>query len=502
MTKINKKWFIVASVFLILAGYFGFKMVFNRTSNNYITEKAVKGEVLQEISETGNVKATESINLGFKNTGRIERINVVVGSDVKKGDIIAKIETSQLSAQLQDAKAALVVANSQRDKLLNGPIFEDIKISEDAKNSAQQDLDNSYGDALSSLNDAYIKIYNSYTTVNSIENSYFGAYDQQGIKVQDSKNKINEDTTVLKSYLDKVKISDNRNDIDSALSQATISLSNTADSLKIIRDVCDEGIYYYSVSSADKSSIDTQRGNINTALASINDTKQTINSYKIAFQKKENELILKKAPARQEDISVFNAQVSQAEARINLLEQQISDNYLRSPIDGKVTKINNDPGEIALANDFAISMLSNNPFQIKADIYEQDIVNVKVDDSVIINLIAFPDDTLLGKVVLINPAEKIVDNIVYYEVTIDFPNRLEGIKSGMTADIVIETNKKEDVLIIPKNAVEKINGKDFVQILTSGKVESREIVIGLKGNYYYEVISGVNEGDEIIIGTK
>ena len=53
---------------------------------------------------------------------------------------------------------------------------------------------------------------------------------------------------------------------------------------------------------------------------------------------------------------------------------------------------------------------------------------------------------------MIDPAEKIVDNVVYYEVTIDFSNQAEGIKSGMTADIVIETNKKDNVLMIPKNS--------------------------------------------------
>src|SRR3989344_5685773 len=120
MIKIKKKWFIAAVLVLMVIGYFGVKIFFKKDTDSYITEKISKGEVLQEILETGSAKATDNISLSFKSTGKIERINVNVGDNVKPGDILAKMETSQLSAQLRDAKAALIIATSQRDKLLKG----------------------------------------------------------------------------------------------------------------------------------------------------------------------------------------------------------------------------------------------------------------------------------------------------------------------------------------------------------------------------------------------
>lgn len=207
MIKIKKKWIVIIVIALMVVGYFSFSPLFKNKTDGYITEKASKGEVLQEVSETGSVKATDNINLSFKSSGRIESINVNVGDNVKPGDILAKIEISQLLIQLKDARAALVVANSQQDKLLNGSTFEDVKITEDTRNSAQQDLNNEYGDALALLDDAYIKIYNSFTAVNSIQSSYFSTSDQEGIKVQNSKSIINESMTDVKSYLDKAKAS-------------------------------------------------------------------------------------------------------------------------------------------------------------------------------------------------------------------------------------------------------------------------------------------------------
>jgi multidrug efflux pump subunit AcrA (membrane-fusion protein) len=124
-------------------------------------------------------------------------------------------------------------------------------------------------------------------------------------------------------------------------------------------------------------------------------------------------------------------------------------------------------------------------------------------DTAKITLVAFPKQTFEGKVLSIDPAEKIVDNVVYYEVTIDFPNQPNDVKSGMTADIVIETNKKDSVLRVPKNAIENVDGKNIVQVIVNkDKIENRQITTGLEGNDYYEVVSGLSEGDTIIVGKK
>jgi multidrug efflux pump subunit AcrA (membrane-fusion protein) len=116
--------------------------------------------------------------------------------------------------------------------------------------------------------------------------------------------------------------------------------------------------------------------------------------------------------------------------------------------------------------------------------------------------VAFPKQTFEGRVLSIDPAEKIVDNVVYYQVTIDFPDQPMGIRSGMTADIVIETEKKQDILRVAKSAVEVVDGAETVRVVKNGKIENRKITIGLAGDEYLEIISGLNEGDQVIVGIK
>jgi HlyD family secretion protein len=477
--KIKKSWVIIALVVIIIIAWFVARALLKNPIEGYITENVVLGDVVQEISETGSVKATQDLGLGFKVVGRISRVNVAIGDTVKKGDVLAELDSSQIAAQLQSARAALNYTTNQ----YTGGVA-----------AAKDNLQSAYNSAINTLNDAYTKTYNAYSAVVSVQRDYFLMLDQSGIKVAGAKDDINQNAQDMKEYLDNTKTNSG---IDAAISKSLINLDNVLNDLTIVRDQCDMGSYYYSVSSTDKAAIDTQKTYINTAKTSITTAQSTINSYKIALQRAED---LTSNSGSTED--VMGSQVEQAQANVDALQSQLSDNYLRSPIDGIITQVNIKRGQTISLSQPVINLLSTEPFQIKVDIYEQDIVNVKVGQDVKIDLVAFPKQTFKGKVLSIDPAETIVDNVIYYKVTIEFPNQPEGVKSGMTADIVVEANKKENVLRVPKNGVENIDGKEFVQIIKDKKIENREIVTGLEGNDYYEVISGLQSGDVIVTGKQ
>lgn len=492
--KIKIKWIIIGVVVILIAGYFMSGSLFKDPLAAYVTEKVSAGEVVQSISETGSVKATESASLSFKSTGRIARINVSVGDNVRKGDILAELDSGQSFAQLQSAKASLEEARQEYDKLLNGLTLGDIKTYQNAVDSAQNDLQSAYDSAKNTLNDAYTKIYNSLTTVVSMQAVYFIGADQAQLKVSDSVNDINQNMQRF--------VGSTQDAIDVGLLNMASALDRVYNDLQSIREQCDQGVYYARVSTADKASLDTQKGYINTASASITSAKESISAYKVALQKAKDNLALKTAGPRQEDINIYRSQMQQAEANVNLYQSQLGDIYLTSPMNAQIIEIDAKRGEIVSFSNSIINLLSLDPFEIKVNIYEQDIVNVKQDDEVKIDLVAFPRQTFLGRVISIDPAEKIVDNVVYYEVTIDFGQQPELIRSGMTADIVIETNKKDNVLRVSKNAVENLDGKDIVQVAVNKKIETREIVLGLEGDDYYEVVLGLSAGELIVTGKK
>jgi HlyD family secretion protein len=464
--KIKIKYIVIIVILILIAWIFVLPNFFKSPIDGFITEKVSKGNVLQEISESGNVKATDAFNLGFKSVGKVAHIYVAVGDVVKKGEVLASLDSTQISAQLQAAKASLNYTTNQYD---SGVV------------AAKDNLQSAYNSATNTLNDSYTKIYNAYNAVIDLVNTYYNTADQEGIKVTEAKSNIQQNMQNAKLSLDNATTN---LAIDTAVSNILVNLDKVYNDLKIIRDQCDIGIYYSKVSSTYKTSIDTQKTNINTAIANVTASQASINAYKIALQKAQD------------------SQIEQAQANVDLYQSQLQDFYLRAPMDGTITQVNIKKGETVSMGQPAITLLSTNPFQIKVYIYEQDIVNVKVGQDVKIDLVAFPKQTFNGKVLLIDPAETIIDNIIYYQVTIDFPNQPENIKSGMTADITIQTAKKENVLRVTKNAIQNIEGQDIVQIVVEKQIKDQKIVTGLEGNDYYEILSGLLEGDIVVIGKK
>lgn len=412
-----------------------------------------------------------------------------MGDAVGPWQSLAKIETTQLQIQLQEAEAALSIAQAKLDKLLAGSSAEEIQLSKTV-------LANAYQDAINYLDNANLKAQDTFLVISTIQRTYFTGNDQEGLNVRENKARINEAKDKIESFVEEIQSSPTNEKIDQGLPAAEDNLKTIIDCLINIRDIINGNpIYRDTVSSTDKTSLDTQISNINTA-------KSNLVSAEGAVKEAKDELSIEKASPRQEDVALYQAQVVQAEADVNLLKEQISDSTLRSPLAGTITKVDKRSGETiqpALV-DTVISLLPVNPFQIKVDIYEEDIVKVKVGDAAEIKLTAFSKQIFSGKVISIDPVEKLIEGIVYYEVQIDFQNPPPDLKPGMTADITIKTAQKENVLVVPETAVAEKNGVNTVQVLNGENLEEKEIEIGLKGNNdLIEVVSGLSEGDQVVI---
>ena len=458
-----KKTIIIIAVLIVF--FILYKVFSNGDNNSYILEEVSLGRVVQEVSETGTVNVSEQADLGFKTTGKIQKIYVKEGDKVLAGERLISLNVNDLALQLEEAQANLLIIKAERLDSEQG----------------------AYKDARNYLDDIYLKVYNAANFVNLLKRTYFDKNDPSCSAVVDSNYIIKKALKEIESYVNKVSLSSNNEDVDTALTEVNVSLLKMKESLKDIRDVT-EGVYHDIVSTTDKSTLDTHRLNINTAIANIATSQQTISNTKLLSQDNQDTL--------------YQAKIKQAEAKISLLQNQIQDSSLRSPAAGDIIKVFKKEGEIVSIGESLISFLPESALQIEVDIYEEDIVKVKIGDPVDIILVAFPDEKYMGQVVLINPAEKMIDGVVYYEVKINLAEEMEEIKPGMTADILIKTGEKDNVLVVSKKAVKKIDGKNIVKVLKNEQIEEREIQIGLKGEEFYEVLSGLEQGEQVIIGNN
>ena len=510
----NKKviFIVIILIIVVFSVYQGF---LKEKGSEYTLAEVVYGNVSQEVSETGQVQMGKAINLSFKNAGTIEKIYVQVGDKVWLGANLAKLNTSSLLIERHEAQASLEVAQAELNQLLEGATPEEIQVAKTTVDNAQialtdaqqdftEDLAQAYEDALNALDNAYLKGAGALATVTSIRKTYFYGNDQESLTVKARENNIDSLLSQVKEVIDNELV-------DTALTFMKNSLSDVADDLNIIRDMTEVANYANVVSTTNKTSLDTERLNINTALTSIVNAEQTITSTKItgqtslntaqgALKKAQDELTLKIAKPSQADIDLYQAQVKQAQAKNDLLDNQIWEATLRSPTQGQVIEINKRVGEMwqPSLTGAVMTLLPVSPYEIEVDIYEEDVVKVKLSDPVDIKMPAFPSQIFSGKVISIDPAEELVEGVVYYKVTVNFENPPQKTKPGMSADVTIKTAQKDGVLTIPGAAIEKKDDKVFVQILKDEKLEKIEIQIGLRGNDdMVEVVSGLTEGAQI-----
>ncbi len=298
----------------------------------------------------------------------------------------------------------------------------------------------------------------------------------------------------------RANISTARTNVNNAISSLTAS-THSIETQKIVNQTSlDEA--KAAVDSA-QSALDSAKKSLASVQASadakIRSAQNAVKSKEGALKQAKDELELKKAGPRPAEVSLYKAKVRQAQAEINLIQNQIRDSVLLAPEEGTITEVNGEVGEIVTPAKTFISIITVSNFEIKANISEVDIAKVKVGDKVRITFDALgTDKEFSGKVVKIDPAETVIAGVIYYKVTTMFVGESDLIKPGMTANLDITTAKKNNVIMIPFSALKEKDGRKYVQVLENGKVKDVFVEVGLKGDINVEVIKGLVEGQKVI----
>ncbi|MGB6872756.1 MAG: efflux RND transporter periplasmic adaptor subunit [Dehalococcoidia bacterium] len=194
-------------------------------------------------------------------------------------------------------------------------------------------------------------------------------------------------------------------------------------------------------------------------------------------------------------------------AKLNLesAELNLEKAVIVAPFDGVVADITITEGkEISTATlaTPAISLVDTSDIEMRGFIDEIDIAIVQLGQEANIILDALPDEEVEGRVAFISPAGTIRAGVVSYDTTITLENPVEELRDGMsaTAEIIIE--RRDDVLFIPNRAIRGTLENPMVVVLVDGQQEEREITLGLTDGINTEVLSGLQEGEKVILPTS
>lgn len=540
---------IVIGVLALGGGAFAFNQSRSRQAE-IKTEKVQRGSVEQIVTVSGTTKPARDIDLSFEVSGRVAQIQVAVGSKVTKGQTLISLSAADLRARVSEAFANEQGAAARLAELKRGSRPEELYVAEAKVASAEQALvdakDNqvkvtTQGDVeLQNLYDAVpALLYSAYNNVdNAVRNqvddffaddnfnpqlTFTSADSQAETDVEYQRKKLETTLATFKTLVDQ-QAADTTGRL-AALTTSTGYVAEVRTFLNRLNDTVNGPVGLSSSTLAIyKADLATARANTNTSITAVSAQQQAIaaknatnstaraaaaakiRDAETALTLAQRELSLTRAGTSAEVIRGQEATVAQLRAATAYQQSQVAKTVLVAPFAGVITKIQPDAGDVVAVNVPVISLLGEGKFTVEVNIAETDIAKVAIGDEAIATLDAYgPDVQFKATVASIDLAETLVEGVAAYKTTLQFIEEDERIRSGLTANIQIMADRRDNVLFVSSRQVTTRDGKHYVQLAkkqADGKVATSEveITLGLRGSDgRIEILSGLQEGDEIVV---
>ena len=374
----KKRFFILLGLLVAAGAVYYFFSSNNKQETTYLTESVTRGNVEKTVVASGSVESVNEVDVGAQASGKITKLYVKLGQEIKKGEMIADIDSTTQINTLNTKKAALVSYQAQLK----------------AKKTA-------YDVALSSYN-RLSKLY-------------------------------------------------------------------------------------------------TQKA---TSLDSLNSAKSTLDNAKA-------------------EMEAIEANIKQAEIEVNTAETNVGYTKITAPMDGTVISVPVSEGQTVNANQTTptiVTIADLSKMKIKPEISEGDITKVKAGQEVSFTILSDSQTVYHSVIDSVDPANTTTSDssstssstsssssssttsaIYYYaNVLIDNPNRT--LRIGMTTENNIKIANAKDVLLVSNMAIQKLDGKSFVNVLNDkNQPEQREVETGVQNDFQTEIKSGLNEGEKVIV---
>jgi macrolide-specific efflux system membrane fusion protein len=204
-------------------------------------------------------------------------------------------------------------------------------------------------------------------------------------------------------------------------------------------------------------------------------------------------------------LKTAEAQLKQAEANLEYAKVQVSYTTIFSPISGVIASVSTQEGETvsaSLAAPTFVSIIDLRRLEVQVYVDETDIGKIKVGQEASFTVDTYPDTDFKGTVTAIYPKAVIQDNVVNYIVTAEITDS-QGklLRPEMTTNVTISLETRKNVLAVPTNAITRERGDRYVTVIEGEKRIQRKVKAGWKDNGFTEIISGLKEGETILVAS-
>ena len=413
--------------------------------------------VTVRITASGKVQPVQSVNISPKSPGLLADLNVEQGDTVKQGQIIARMDNSEIKMRILQYQANLAQAKAQLAESEAGSRPEEIAQAKARVDQAQAQL-------------AIIRDGNRLQEIQ-----------QAQAQVDSAKASVALTQSRVKRYQDLAK--------DGAISQ---------DSLE----------QYVSENSKAKANLEEAQRRL--SLLKVGNRNQDIQKQAAIVNQEKEGLRKLENGNRPQEIARLKAAVASAEAQLKQQQVQLEDTIIRAPFSGIVTQRYATVGGYvspaisassnASATSTSIVALAKG-LEVLANVPEVDISQIKQQQKVEITIDAYPEEVFQGQVRLIAPEAVVDQNVTSFQVRVAINTGAEKLRSGMNvSEVTFLGNNIKDALLIPQELIVTQKGKTGVWLLgEKNRPQFRLVTIGANIDNQIQVLDGLKAGDRVFI---
>ena len=410
------------------------------------TATVSRGNLVATVTSSGPVASPSQVTLSFASAGTVQKVYVSLGDTVKAGQVLGEVDSTNLQIALANAQLAVNQQQLNFDKVKAGPTAASLSAAQASVDTAQANYDAAVRKA--GLNDQQLIVYRN-------------TLDASGVAMQKAQS-----------------------DYDTAVANHVSDLSALATALKQAK------LAYTSA-----------QANYNLQTAALDDS--AVRSAAAALSSaKANLLSLQQTPS-QDDLATAQAQLDQAKLALQQAQYNMRNAQIVAPFDGTVTQVNIQSGTAVSSGTSAFQLTDLSHLQVTVPMAEIDISKIQVGQAVNLTFDALSNSTpVSGKVAQVAPVGTATSGVVSYPVVISLVNPDNAIKVGMTANAAITVQEHDNVLLVPSRAIKTQGRAKVVQVQTATGVVQQVVSLGLSNDTQTEVVSGLKEGDKVLISTS
>lgn len=455
--------------------------------------KAARGTIEALLVYPGNVQTRAQVPIVPEVAGRVKRLAVDVGSEVKLGDVIAEIDPAAYDLQVAQAQAAYAAAEAKLKAMEAGPRDEQVALAYANYQAAQERLaamkeggraemiaqaEANYKAAVARLEEARRgatpeQLAQAEANVRLAHNNEY-YQQQQANAIAEILNYLPDDPGTGLRHA-QLGIAWEQSKLAEA-KLAEVKAGATAEQLTQLEMAAEAARQQWLLAQNPYSPHDVAQAEAAVAAA-------------------RSQLALAKSPFTASELDAARAAVDQAKAALDLAKLQRQKATLTAPVDGVVAQRLTSEGAMLAPGSPAIVLVARD-VEVTVNVEEARLGRVKVGQQASLTVAAYPDERFAAEVTAIAPSIDPRSRMVAVKIR---PKPDPRLLDGMFAQVSIKTGEQAGVLLVPAAAVLDRDGQKAVFVHKDGLAHLREVKLGLASGRMVEITEGLAEGEEVIV---